>query len=174
MPVSVLLAAMVLGGAFGSASATVIEIDHDRMVIEITVDVVRSAESVVAHLSFGDEPMLTVPLLDRGGGTFGLRTELQARNYVVVFETLGPAGESSEPVSLAQLGADMRSEPAPTTVTTAPDDGLSAESRRMLWLAVAFGAGSLSLLAFWVLGGRRLESTATDPAGMVNGTNEEE
>jgi hypothetical protein len=34
------------------------------------------------------------------------------------------------------------------------EDELSNESRRSLWLAIALGAGSLSLLAFWVLGSR--------------------
>jgi hypothetical protein len=38
--------------------------------------------------------------------------------------------------------------------TTIGDDELSEDSERMLWLAVAFGAASLSVIAFWVLGSR--------------------
>lgn len=148
-----LLAAVVLGGAFGSASATVESIDGSVMVVELTVEVTESAESVVAHLSFDDEAVGTLPLLDRGDGTFGLRTELEPKNYFVVFETLGAEGQSSEPVSLTDMGAELGPERRSTTTTVA-DEELSEESQQMLWLAIALGAGSLSLLAFWVLGGR--------------------
>jgi hypothetical protein len=149
-----LIATVVLGGVFGSASATVESNDGEVMVVSIEVEVSGTAESVVAHLSFEDE-MLTLPLLDRGGGVFGVRTELEPKNYAVVFETLGAGGESSEPTTLAQLGADLGPETAPTTTTTLAEDELSGESRQMLWLAVALGAASLSLIAFWVLGGGR-------------------
>lgn len=148
-----LIAALVIGGAFGSASATVESIDDGVMVIELRVEVLDSAESVVAHLAFDDEPILTLPLLDRGDGTFGIRTELEPKNFFVVFETVGPEREESAPVSLTQLGAELRPESGITTTTVA-DDALSEDSQQMLWLAIALGAGSLSLLAFWVLGGR--------------------
>lgn len=148
-----LVAAVILGGSFGSASATVESIDDDVMVVEITVEVVESAESVVAHLTFESDDELTLPLLDRGGGTFGLRTELEPKNYFVVFETLGDDGASSDPVSLAELGVDLLPESGATT-TTAPEEELSEESEQLLWLAIALGAASLSVLAFWVLGGR--------------------
>ena len=148
-----LIAALVLGGAFGSASATVESMDDGVMVIELRVEVLDSSESVVAHLAFDDEPILTLPLLDRGDGTFGIRTELEPKNFFVVFETVGPEREESEPASLTQLGADLLPESGITTTTVA-DDALSENSQQMLWLAIALGAGSLSLLAVWVLGGR--------------------
>lgn len=165
-----LLAAVVLGGAFGQASATVVSQEGDVMVVELTVEILESAESVVAHLSFQGEPELTLPLLDRGGGIFGLRTELEPKNYFVVFETLGEDGDSSDPVSLTDLGAELGSDRSSTT-TTEPDEGLSEESRRMLWLAIALGAASLSLLAFWTLGGR---DDGNDKAPVVEDTSEEE
>jgi hypothetical protein len=165
-----LLAAVVLGLAFGQASATVVSQEGDVMVVELTVDVLESAESVVAHLSFQGEPELTLPLLDRGGGVFGLRTELEPKNYFVVFETLGQDGHSSDPVSLTDLGAEFGPDRS-TTTTTEPDDGLSEESRRMLWLAVALGAASLSLLAFWTLGGR---DDRDDQEPVVEDASEEE
>lgn len=168
-----LIAAVVLGGAFGSASATVERIDADIMVIEIKVEVTESAESVVAHLIFDDEPAGTLPLLDRGDGTFGLRTELAPRNYFIVFETVGPEGRSSEPVSLTDLGADLGPETGVTTTTEAEDE-LSEESRQKLWLAVALGAASLSLLAFWVLGGREEEPEADRVAAGDTAVAEEE
>jgi hypothetical protein len=148
-----LLAAVVLGGVFGSASATVESIDDSVMVVSIEVEVSGVEETVVAHLTFDNDRPLTLPLLNRGDGTFGLRTELEPKNYFVVFETLGENGEESDPVSLVQLGAVLRPESGGTT-TTLGDDELSDESQRLMWLAIALGAASLSLLAFWVLGSR--------------------
>ncbi len=151
--VRALIAAVVLGGVFGSANATIVSIDDEVMVVDFRVEVVASAESVVAHLSFDNEPELTLPMLEREPGIFGLQTELELKNYVVVFETLGEEGERSEPVTLAQMGAVLpRAEGG--TATTVDDEGLSEESESLLWLAVALGAASLSLIAFWALGGR--------------------
>jgi hypothetical protein len=147
-----LIAAVILGGAFGTASASVEAIDDSSMVVDITVEVRSAAGSVVAHLAFEEETVLTLPLLDRGDGVFGIQTELEPKNYAVVFEIVGEA-ESSGPVTLTQMGADLGPEPG-EPVTPDEDEGLSEESTRMLWLAVALGAASLSVLAFWVLGGR--------------------
>ena len=156
-----LLAAVVLGGVFGSASATVESMDDEIMVVEVEVEVLGSVESVVAHLSFQDEPILTLPLLDRGGGTYGLRTELEPKNYMVVFEAIGADPQRSDPVSLTRMGADLGPSSA-GTATTLGDEELSDESRQFLWLAVALGAASLSLLAFWVLGSRDDDAAAED------------
>lgn len=150
-----LLAAVIIGGSFGSASATVESIDDEMMVVEISVEVLDSADSVVAHLTFGDERELTLPLLDRGDGIFGLRTELEPKNYFVVFETIGEDAARSEPVSLSRMGAELGPESGTTATTSVDDeDDLSDDSEQMLWLAVALAAASLSLLAFWVLGDR--------------------
>ena len=160
--VRAIVATVILGGVFGSAGATVESIQDDVMVIDIEVEVIGAVGSVVAHLTFDNSEELTLPLLDRGDGTYGIRTELEAKNYVVVFEAVGD--ESSDPVSLTELGADLL--PRGATTTTDPDDDtLSDESQRSLWLAVALGAASLSLLAFWVLGERgerREEKAASD------------
>jgi hypothetical protein len=151
--VRVLLAAVLLGGVFGSATATIESIDGDLMMLSIEVEVSGSPDTVIAHLTFEDDQALILPLLDRGDGTFGLRTELEPKNYFVVFEVFGEGTETSDPVSLAQMGAEFGPRSGGTT-TTMPEDELSDESRRALWLAVALGAGSLSLLAVWVLGSR--------------------
>ena len=162
-----LIAAVILGGFFGAASATVESIDDQVMRIDIEVEVTGSAGTVVAHLTFDDDPPLTLPLLDRGGGAFGIVTELEAKNYVVVFEVVGE--EPSDPVSLTQMGADLLPESGPTTTTDPEDEALSGDSRRSLWLAVALGAASLSLIAFWVLGDR--EGDGDEPG---SGADEEE
>lgn len=159
--IRLLVAAVVIGGAFGSATATVESLDGEVMLVSIEVEVGVAAESVVAHLSFEDDPVLTLPLLDRGDGTFGLRTELEPKNYFVVFEIVDTDAEASDPISLTQMGADLGPDPGSPTTTLAEDE-LSKESERSLWLAVAFGAASLSVLAFWVLGGRGAESSEED------------
>lgn len=158
-----LIAAVLIGGVFGSASATVEELGADVMVVSIEVEVMSSAESVVAHLDFDGEPVATLPLIDRGGGLYGIRAELEPKNYVVVFEVVGEESGQSDPLTLTQLGADLGPEAGPTT--TSPDEeGMEPETQRLMWLAVALGAASLSALAFWVLGGREKseESPPTD------------
>lgn len=148
-----LLAAVILGGVFGSASATVESVTGDGMMVEIEVEVSGAPETVVAHMSFEDE-RFTLPLLDRGDSVFGLRTELERKNYMVAFEVVDEDAASSEPVSLQEMGADLSLASGETTTTTESEEGLSQESQRLLWLAIALGAASLSLLAFWVLGDR--------------------
>ena len=150
-----LVAAVVLGSPFGSASAEVDTLGTTSMVVDIEVEIEVGADAVVAHLSFDDEVEAILPLLDRGDGLFGITTELEPRNYVVVFEILGPNPAVSSPQTLAALGADLTGSAGTTTTTTAADDELGDESLRFLWLAVALGAASLSALAFWVLGGDR-------------------
>lgn len=151
-----LIAALILGGVFGTASASVESIEGGTMLLDLSVEVQTSADSVVAHLIFDDEPVDTLPLLDRGDGTYGIRTELETKNYVVEFEVIGDESAKSGPVTLAQLGADLGPD-AEVTTTSAGDQGLSRESKQLLWLGVALGAASLSALAFWVLGSGRGE-----------------
>ena len=158
-----LVAALILGGVFGTASASVETTDGDTMLLDLSVEVQTSAEAVIAHLTFDEEPIVSLPLLDRGGGVFGIRTELEPKNYVVVFEIIGDEGAMSGPVALTDLGAELGPNAQfPTTTTQADDGDLSRESRQLLWLAVALGAGSLSVLAFWVLGGSRGEKEPAD------------
>lgn len=150
-----LLAAVLIGGVFGSASATVTEFDANSMIVSIEVEAM--GEPVVAHLSLDGEEVGTLPLVAREEGVFGITTELEPRNYVVVFEILGE--EPSAPVTLTQLGADLGPDSGDTT-TTLDEDALSTESSRFLWLAIALGAASLSVLAFWVLAGARNDNGA--------------
>jgi hypothetical protein len=149
-----LIAAVQMGGAFGEATAEVDELTEQSMIVSIEVEVGASASAVVAHLTFEGDPTVTIPLLDRGGGLFGTRTELQPKNYVVVFEAVATPGELSEPVSLVELGADLDQPFVATTAPPAGEEGLSSDTERLGWLALALGAASLSALAFWALGDR--------------------
>ncbi|MGH8944926.1 MAG: hypothetical protein ACRDVL_02110 [Acidimicrobiia bacterium] len=147
-----LLAAVSLGGPFGSASAELLEREPSAMTIDLEVEVEVSVQAVVAHLSFDGEPELRLPLLDRGDGVFGLTTQLAPRNYVVVFDAIGPGGGLSQPVTMHQLGVNLVSGTGGSATTEA--GGLSGGTQRVGWLAMAFAAASLSALAVWVLGGR--------------------
>lgn len=146
------LAAVTLAAPFGSASAELLDREPTVMTIDLEVEVQVSVQAVVAHLNFDREPELTIPLLDRGGGVFGINTELAPRNYVVVFEAVGPDGGLSAPATLHQLGVDLVSGTSGTATTK--EEGLTDTTRRTGWLALAFAAASLSALAVWVLGGR--------------------
>ena len=154
-----LLAAVQVGSGFGSATAQVDELTETGITVDIEVEVRTSAQAVVAHLGFGDDPELTLPLLDRGGGAFGIRTELDRKDYIVVFEAIGDEVALSEPVSLTDMGADLSTGGDSSPSGGGSDaDGLSPETKRLGWLALGLAAASLSALAFWALGGRPSDS----------------
>lgn len=169
-----IIASIALGGLFGSASATIEEIDSQAMLVDLEVEVSPSlVGSVVAHMLFEDEPDLTLPMLDRGDGVYGVRSELEPKNYFVVFEIIGEQGGLSDPVSLADMGADPITGQGVTT--NAPDEGEGdSGSFQTLWLAGALAAASLSALAFWVLGGREEEKDHDRDAAEPVGVSEEE
>lgn len=147
-----ILFAVELGAGFGAASATLESRGEESMVVDLRVDIEGSSDSVVAHLTLPDEDTITIPMLVRSQGVYGVTTEIKPANYMVVFEVIGDPGAESEPVSLGELGVDFSSSDG----TTLPDEGstISDSTRQWLWLGVALGAASLSALAFWVLGGR--------------------
>lgn len=158
------LAAVQLGGGFGEASAEVSDLSESSMVLDLQVEVAVSADAVVAHLTFDEETELTMPLLDRGGGIYGVTTEAEPKNYVVVFEAVGAQGELSEPITLFNLGADLDfgAGEVPGAPAESGEEDLSDRTVRFGWLALALGAASLSALAFWVLGGRDDSDEAGD------------
>lgn len=158
----VLLFALELGGVFGSASATVESISGESMILTLEVEVKTSTSAVVAHLAFDEDPQIALPLLGRGGGVFGITTELAAKNYAVVFEAIGAEDGLSKAALLSDLGADFGDNDVPTPTTEPiPGEGLSSETKRFGWLALALAAGSLSLLALWVIIGRDREDDAS-------------
>lgn len=165
------LAAVTLGGSFGSASASTVSIEAETMIVEITVEVLVSAQSVVAHFSTGTDDPLVISLLPRGGSTFGIRTELPRKDFFVVFEAIGDPGQLSEPTTLSAMGAELTIPGSSAEPDDPADPDDDRESTRWAWLAVALGAASLSALAFWVLGGRDDRRAAADDG---QGTAEEE
>ena len=149
----VLLAAVDIGGGFGNASAEVISLTDESMEVEIQVEVQGTVDAVVVHFALSGEDPVTLPLVSRGGGVFGITTELKPANYQVVFETLGDVSIQSLPVAIADLGAEVTSTSGPATSST--EGGFSSVTQGWGWLALAFGAASLAALALWALGGGR-------------------
>ena len=155
-----ILLAVELGGGFGAASATVVSETDESFIVEIEVEVGAPADTVVAHLSLPGEETIIIPLVPRDDGVFGVTTELKQADYVVVFEVVDAGGAQSSPMSLSELGVDFEDQVSPE-----PDaePGDNPEARRWLWLGVALGAASLSVLAFWVLGGKDHPEVDEDP-----------
>jgi hypothetical protein len=149
----ILLAAVNLGAGFGSASAEVVSLSDQSMEVEVQVEVQNSSDAVVVHFALAGEDPVTLPLVSRGEAMFGITTELKPANYQVIFETLGDPSIQSLPVTLIDLGAEISESPGPATSTT--ESGISAATEGWGWLALAFGAASLAVLAFWALGGTK-------------------
>lgn len=147
----VVLASIQLGGSFGEATGSTVSLGDTNMVVDLEVEVLVSAQSVVAHLSLPDD-MMVISLVHRGGGVYGIRTELPRKDYIIVFEALGDRGGLSPATNLSSMGVQLAVVPEETV--DEDDDGLSRGTRRWGWLALALGAGSLSALAFWALGAR--------------------
>lgn len=154
---AIVVLAVELGGGFSTATATVVSTTEQSMIIELHVGVEVEATSVVAHFALPGEEQITIPMLLRSGEDYGVTTELKPANYQVVFEALGDEPAVSDPVSLADLGADLESAGIP--VDDDEDEGFSAGTQSWLWLGVALGAASLSALAFWVLGAGKKDET---------------
>jgi hypothetical protein len=113
------------------------------------------------HLALPDEETITLPMLERDDGAYGVTTEVKPANYIVMFEAIGDPGAQSDQASLTELGVDLSSTADTTTTTTTEE--LTAGTQQWLWLGVALGAASLSALAFWVLGGRDDDDEADEP-----------
>ena len=145
------LAAVTLGGSFGEAGASTVSVESETILVDLYVDVTVSAQSVVAHLSVGDDDTRVIPLIHRGGARYGIRTEIPRKDYLVVFEAISDAPQLSTPATLSSLGAQLT---IPGSPAEPEPEEEPRESDRWGWLAVALGAASLSALAFWVLGER--------------------
>lgn len=157
------LLAVELGAGFGTATATVVSTTEESMIVEIHVEIDSSPDSVVAHFALPDEDTVTIPLVARDDGTYGVTTELKPANYEVVFEVLDDPALQSDAVSITELGVDLEQldeDSFQPTDTTAVER--SPGTQRWLWLGVALAAASLSALAFWVLGGRDEEVVVYD------------
>ena len=96
---AVVLFVVEVGSGFGVASASAVSMTDESMIIEIRVEVETSADSVVVHLALPDEDPITLPMLEREDGAYGVTTEVKPANYIVMFEAIGDPGAESDQVS---------------------------------------------------------------------------
>jgi hypothetical protein len=130
------------------------EIADDTVRITITVRAAPGG-SVVVHLVDPGGEQITVAMAEQSSGLYRAVTDIDQIDYVAVFEGIANPPFQSEPQRLTELGLDRalitpdQVFPASPTSTAAEDD-----PTRWGWLGLGLGAASLSLLAFWVLGGK--------------------
>jgi hypothetical protein len=142
-----------LGGVFGSARASAIELS--AATIELNLEVEADPEAVVvSHLIEPGGQQETLPLVSRSSGVFGIKTEVRKVDYVVVFEVVGGLAAQSQPLRLTELGV----EPAllgilPSSLTD-PDEVTTA-TRQWGWAGLGLATAALAALAFWALPARR-------------------
>ena len=107
------------------------------------------------HLVDPGGEQITVAMAEQSSGLYRAVTDVDQIDYVAVFEGIANPPFQSEPRRLTELGLDRalitpdQVFPAAPT-TTLPED----DPARWGWLGLGLGAASLSLLAFWVLGGK--------------------
>jgi len=142
-----------LGGVFGSARASAI--DLSATTIELNLEIEADSEAVVvSHLIEPGGQQETLPLVSRSSGVFGIRTEVRKVDYVVVFEIVGGLSAQSRPLRLTELGLEPAllgilpgSSTNPGEVTTA--------TKQWGWAGLSLAATALAVLAFWALPDRR-------------------
>ncbi|GMR03112.1 MAG: hypothetical protein BMS9Abin20_1477 [Acidimicrobiia bacterium] len=153
MPIIVAVIAVVtLSAPFGGASAGAVSLD-DGMTIEVTVQVDRSFDVVLARPFSSFEELPPTALSDLGNGSWGGFVELPtAENWSLVFEGFESDGtvSRSDTADLLALGVDR--------VLIKGEDPLprgSGFSTATLWLiaAIALVLGSLGALAWWTFSG---------------------
>lgn len=144
-----------LGGAFGKARASATELSAATIELNLEVEA-DPDEVVVSHLIEPGGQQETLPLVSRGSGVFGIRTEVRKIDYVVVFEIVGGLAAQSQPVRLTELGVEPALLGTLPSSPTDPDE-VTAATRQWGWAGLGLAAAALAVLAFWALPHRRLK-----------------
>lgn len=155
--VAMVLAAVVLGGGFGEATAVAGPEPDGQLRVEVSLRPSGPSGPVVAHfvLPAGDGPSLSLQAGD--GGVWAGSVELRRADWRVVFEDLA-TGEISPAVSLTELGV-AREALVEGVVSLPPEPGVADTSPLWLGLAVLAGLGSIALLRVRPVRPRHLRPT---------------
>ncbi len=143
------IVAATLSPPFGDVSGGAVSLE-DGMTVEITVEVDRSFDIVLARPFSSFEELPPTALSDLGNGSWGGFVEFPtAENWSLVFDGFTPNGNSyrSDATDLLAIGVDrvlLGAEPVAETRR-------SGIPRSSLWLSVAVALllGSLVALAWW-------------------------
>lgn len=157
---ALIVAALVAGGPFGSATADATVVDSATVEVAVSVEG-PIGTSVVLHALDPGSDQRTVAMVESQSGRYSTRFESRPVDLVVVFEDLA-TGQESDPVRLTELGV------APELVGVIAPGAVTDEAESPLgWLALGLGLASLSALAFWALGGRSQPEEASSEPGEV-------
>jgi hypothetical protein len=142
-----------LGGDFGVATASARGVSTERMELDLSVEA-PGEDVVVAHLIEPGGGQEAIPLVGRGGGVFGITTEVRRVDYVVVFEIVRQPSSQSPPVRITDLGV------APALLgaeegNEREEDGVSNTTRMWGWAGLGLAATALAVLALWALPDRK-------------------
>ncbi len=180
--VGALLAAVVIGGDFGVASATGEPAVGNRILVNLEVEVLTSADVVVAHLIHPGQDQETISLVGDDAGVFRGAATVPKVDIVVVFEAVrGPGNSSlSVPASLTELGLDPvllgdLAVPIEESVASESLPGIGVP----LTIAIVSGVLSIVLIVWWVWSGSARRGTAGQsdfppPVGPGSGSEESE
>lgn len=140
----------VLGFSAPSAEGVETGPETIRVRVEVTAD---PGLPVVVHLVAPGDEQMTVSMVEREPGVYVAEREVRPVDWVVVFEALTLDPFQSDPHRLTELG--LSRDVLGVGPPAGGSDGMviDEQTRDWGWLGLAAGALSLSLLAFWTLGG---------------------
>src|SRR5688572_12546253 len=157
-----------IGGEFGRATASATNLSTTTIELDLALEA-DAAATVVAHLIEPGGAQETLPLVPRGGGVFGIRTEVRKIDFVVVFEAVDGQGASqSQALRLTEMGVN----PAVLGVENRPpteSEEFSDNTRLWGWAGLGLAAIALTLVALWALPERRRRAARNGPHGSTGG-----
>ena len=140
LAVVLVLVAASAGSQFVSPRASADGVTNGTMAVDLSVTLSGSDGPVVAHLMLpGQEPEVT-PLIDRGGGEWGMTLDLRRADWLVVFEDVS-SGVLSEEWALTSMGLD------PSVLGIVPP-AAAAEPRSRVPPPAMAAAAAVAVVAF--------------------------
>lgn len=171
-----LMMSVTLAPPFGGAQATAVEVGSGLR-LEVVVEVSAPAIAVLVRgIGDGGSALPPVALSDRGDGTWSGIVDLPvAENIRIGFELIPESGPAtvSGLHTLVELGVDVAvfrlGVPAPEVGAEPEEPRVRRPGSSWGWLALAAGAGALTLLVVWVAGRSPDDETedVDDPPGMA-------
>lgn len=172
-----LVAAVVLGGDFGVASATGEPAVGNRILVDLEVEVLTTADVVVAHLIQPGQDQETISLSGGSDGIFRGAATVPKVDIVVVFEAVRGPGDSSlsTPATLTELGLDRvllgdLTPPIEESVASPPGPSVGVP----LLIAIVSGVLSLALIIWWVWSGSPAPARNGQPAPVESASDSSE